>query len=454
VPVHLRSSRFPVKAGLIAAAVGILVGAPSPAVAQRVVNQPQQVISVASGASSLLVNPTSIQRISVGNEAVADATVVSPTEVIINGKGLGTTTLLMWDNSGQVRLYSIEVTADAPALQRFIRNLMPQEEDITVSASGNTVTLSGTVTDALSVGRALEIVGTSGATIINNLEAPPAVQVLLKVRFAEINRQALRQWASQLAGGNVQRFDFDRTTDWEAETSSDGQISFLLTEGGAFAEAFLQAAKQRGDFRSLAEPNLVTLPGKEAYFLAGGRFPFPTLQGGGANNAVTIVFEEFGVKLRYTANILRNGSIRLQIAPEVSSLDFANGLTIGGFEIPTILTRRAETEVELREGQYLAIAGLLDNSSIDNMTKIPLLGDIPILGQLFRSKEIRQRRTELLILITPQLVQASSTATPLPTGETNVWKWDGWLKSPAPGTPGVEPIQGGQRPAQPAGQPR
>ena len=430
--------------------------APQSATAQRVVSQPQQVITVAKGASSLLVNPSAIQRLSLGDEAIADATVISPTEVIINGKSLGTTTLLMWDGSGQVRLYSIEVTADAPALQRMIRSLMPLEEDLTISASGNTVTLSGRVADALSVDRALEIVATSGATIINNVEAPPAVQVLLKVRFAEINRQALRQWASALAARNAQRFDFDQSTNWEAETLSDGQISFLVSEGNAFASAVLQASRQRGDFRSLAEPNLVTLPGKEAYFLAGGRFPFPTLQGGGANNAVTIVFEEFGIKLRYTPTILRNGSIRLKIEPEVSSLDFANGLVIGGFEIPTILTRKAETEVELREGQYLAIAGLLDNSSIDNLTKIPILGDIPILGQLFRSSEIRQRRTELLILITPHLVQASATPTPIPTGETQGWKWDGWLKNPAAGTPGIEPIQGGQQPAQPStsGQPQ
>ena len=154
-----------------------------------------------------------------------------------------------------------------------------------------------------------------------------------------------------------------------------------MQQPGSNIDAFIQALKTKGDFRSLAEPNLMTLPGKEAYFLAGGRFPFPTIQGGAAaRNAVTIQFEEFGVKLRFTPTITRSGAIRLKLEPEVSSLDFANGLVISGFEIPTILTRKATTEVELREGQYLAIAGLLDNRTIDNVTKIPILGDIPILG--------------------------------------------------------------------------
>ena len=148
----------------------------------------------------------------------------------------------------------------------------------------------------------------------------------------------------------------------------------------------MQAAVAKGDLRTLAEPNLLTLPAKEAYFLAGGEFPYPTVQSG-SSNAMTITFKEFGVKLRFTPQIARNGAIRLKVAPEVSTLDFANGVTISGFEIPSLRTRRAETEVELREGQHLAIAGLLDNESTRNLTKIPILGDIPILGEFFKSKQ-------------------------------------------------------------------
>jgi pilus assembly protein CpaC len=157
---------------------------------------------------------------------------------------------------------------------------------------------------------------------------------------------------------------------------------------------------------------------------------------------VTVVFKEFGIRLRFTPTILRSGAIRLKVQPEVSSLDFANGLVISGFEIPTILTRRAETEVELAEGQYLAIAGLLDNELINNVTKIPVLGDIPILGELFKSRQVRQRKTELLVLITPRLVTASGTPTPLPTGEpTSNWKMDDFIIEPVvPARPAPAPV--------------
>ncbi len=415
----------PVRLALLVAGMLALVPA---AHAQRVVSQPQQVISVSRGASALLVNPTPIVRMTIGDPAVADANVVSPTEAVINGKTLGSTTLLVWDNSGSPRIYSVEVTADAQAIQRFIKGVMP-DENIEVSSSGNTVTLSGTVRDAVSATRAVEIARTSGATVIENLFTPPAVQVMLQVRFAEISRSIMKDWSSSLSTLNPH--ELNDNGDWFGQTTPEGNIGFLLDNGTANIEALIQAAKTRGDFRSLAEPNLMTLPGKEAYFLAGGEFPFPTLQAASAGNVVTVVFKEFGIKLRFTPVILRSGAIRLKLAPEVSSLDFANGLVIGGFEIPTILTRRAETEVELREGQFLAIAGLLDNSLINNVTKIPVLGDIPLIGELFKSRAIRQRKTELLVLITPRLVTANETPTPVPTGEpARDWRMDGFITKP------------------------
>ena len=417
--------------GLVLLAVAIA----APAVrAQQVFSQPERVISVSRGASVLLVNPVSLQRFSVGDPNIAEATIVSPTEVVINGKGLGSTTLLIWDNSTQVKVYSVEVTADAPALERYLRQVMPDEQ-IAVTASGNSVTLSGSVKDPNSVGRAIDIARGSGATIIDNLIAPPAVQVLLKVRFAEINRTVLKRWSSQLSTLNPQSLsdngNYTAATDAGATAAN---ISFLLTNPNSQFQALITAAEQRGDFRDLAEPNLMTLPGKEAYFLAGGRFPFPAVQGGGASNAIGITFEEFGVRLRFTPTITRSGAIRLKLAPEVSSLDFANGLVISGFTIPTITTRKAETEVELREGQYLAIAGLLDNTVTDNISKIPFLGDIPILGQLFRSKNLQQKRTELLVLVSPQLIVAKDQPSALPTGEPGDWPWSKALQKPAPGT--------------------
>jgi pilus assembly protein CpaC len=430
----------------------LLWGAAS-AQAQRVVSQAERVVSVSKGGSALLVNPVPLSRFSVGEPGIAEATVISPTEVLINGKGLGTTTLFVWDNSGQVRVYSVEVTADAPGLERYLKSLMPDEE-IQVSASGNSVTLSGTVKDPTAVARAVQVATATGATVIDNLVAPPAVQVLLKVRFAEINRTAIKDWATRFRVLNPQ--DLSDDGNWSGTVAANAEtdvISFLLDSGNSELEAFVQAAISRGDLRTLAEPNLLTLPGKEAYFLAGGEFPYPTIQSG-QSNAVTIVFKEFGIRLRFTPNIARNGAIRLAVKPEVSTLDFANGLVIAGFEIPSLRTRKAETEVELREGQYLAVAGLLDNESTRNLTKIPILGDIPILGELFKSRAMRQRRTELLVVVSPQLVSATDVAPALPTGEPGTtppprtWRWDRSLKGPEksgnplqPGSSSTQPQQ-------------
>jgi pilus assembly protein CpaC len=395
--------------------------------AQRILTQPQQVISVSKGASALLQNGTSIIRITVGDPSIADALVVSPTEAVINGKGLGSTTLLVWDNQTQPRIYSVEVTADAPALQRYIKALLP-DENITVSSSGNTVTLNGSVKDPFTAARAVKLAETSGATVIDNLYTPPAQQVMLKVRFAEIARSVTKDWASQLSTLNPHKLS-DKGN-WSGSTSTDGTISFLLDNGTSNISALITAAKAKGDFRELAEPNLMTLPGQEAYFLAGGEFPFPMVQSAANASQVTITFREYGIKLRFTPTIQRNGAIRLKLAPEVSSLDFANSLVIAGFEIPSLLTRKAETNVELREGQWLAIAGLMDNNMTNNVTKIPILGDLPILGELFKSRGIRQKRTELLVLVSPQLVTAADSAPAVPTAEPSAWGLDGSLTKP------------------------
>jgi pilus assembly protein CpaC len=434
----------------VRAALGLalLVLAPAGAAAQKIVSQVERVISVSRGSSVLLVNPLAISRFSVGDPNIAEAIVLSPTEVLINGKGLGTTTLLIWDNSGQVRVNSVEVTADAPGLQRFLKQLMP-DEDIQVSASGNTVTVSGNVKDPNSVARAIDIAKGSGATIIDNLVAPQAVQILVRVRFAEINRTALKDWSTRFTTLNPHKLDTDGN--WSGSTDPTvgaDAITFALNNGTtANLRAFIAWATQKGDLRTLAEPNLMTLPGKDAYFLAGGEFPYPTVQSGSSSGAITIVFKEFGIKLKFTPNIARNGAIRLKLAPEVSSLDFANGLTIQGFQIPSLRTRRAETEVELREGQFLAIAGLMDNETTRNLTKIPIIGDIPILGELFKSRGIRDRRTELLVIVSPELVQATDQAPKVPTGEPGAspgpveWKREGSLK--APSSSSQNPLQPG-----------
>jgi len=408
-----------------------LAVAPRAAEAQTVLQQATKSYSLPRGASLLLVSSVSIQRYTVGDPSIAEVVVVSPTELLINGKGLGSTSLILWETGGVPKLYTIEVTVDTPALERYLQEALPGEK-IGVMASGNSVTLSGNVTDPVVVDRAVEIAqGTGVSSVINNLVSPPAVQVLLQVRFAEIDRSNMKDFSAALSTLNPQNLKSDG--DWSGASISDGLIRILLSNPNANIQAIIQASITKGTLRSLAEPNLITLPGKEASFLAGGEFPYPSVQGssGGVNtfgNAVTIVFREFGVRLKFTPNITRSGAIRLRVAPEVSTLDFANGLTVSGFQIPSILIRKAETEVELKEGQYLAIAGLIDNSTIESVKKIPLLGDIPILGAFFRSTTTRARQAELLVLVTPRLVRASDVAPALPTGEPVTWKWPGWMR--------------------------
>jgi len=392
--------------------------------AQTILRDPSQTLSLSKGASILMINAVNWDRVTVGDPDIAELLSLGPTEVLINGLEVGSTTMIMWELGGGPVLYRIEVTADAAGIERYLRALL--DEEITVTASGNSVTLSGNLKDALSVERAVAIAGQSGAQVIDNMIAPPAQQVLLHVRFAEVNLSAMRDWSTAFSTLNPQ--DLDSDGDWFIETISSGIIRALLSNPNANIEALINASASKGNFKTLAEPNLLTLPGREATFLAGGEFPYPSIQSGASGNAVSVVFKEFGVRLRFTPTITRSGAIRLKVMPEVSSLDFANGLVFGGFQIPSLLTRRAETEVELREGQFLALAGLLDQTSLQNVTKIPLLGDIPVIGELFKSRANRYTQTELLVLVTPHLVVASDNPIALPTGEPETWQWPGWMR--------------------------
>lgn len=382
------------------------------AAAQQVVSQPEGTIVVARGQTALLVQEVPLQRLSITDPEIAEVVAVSPQEILINGQEPGSTSLLIWDTQDRRHLYMIEVVPDTAALQATLRQLFPAES-IAVATSGRTLILSGSVSDPSIAERILEVVRAAGVEVINNLQAPPAPQILLQVRFAEVTRNALVQLGTDL---RVSTFGTGGSrSESVVETSSEGLLRLSLFRPGVDIEATISALQSQGLFRSLAEPNLLARNNEEASFLAGGEFPFPVVQTG-ATNSLTIEWKEFGVRLRFRPTVLPNGVIRLAIAPEVSSLDFSSGLRLEGFQIPSLLTRRAETEVEMREGQYLAIAGLMDNSAEDNITKLPVLGDIPILGELFRSREHRDRRTELLVLVTPRLVQPSGEPIPLPAG--------------------------------------
>jgi pilus assembly protein CpaC len=401
----------------------------SPASAQVFITEPEGSVSLAQGTSAVLVSPAEFNRVSMADPNVAEAVVVSPTEVLINGRNLGTTTFVVWDTTGARRIYGVEVTADAPALERHLQTLFP-DEDIEVAARGSTLILSGPVSSAFVARRALELAENSGAMVIDNLQTPAPSQIMLHVRFAEVSRSALKSLGNQVVD-ILNPQEIDGQGDFRGETDSDGVIELSLIDSDSHLRTVIRAFRESGDYKSLAEPTLLALDGESASFLAGGEFPFPSVQGGQSNNAVSIEWREFGVRLNFTPAVTNIGNIRLDIAPEVSSLDFAGGLTISGFQLPAILSRRAETQVELREGQHLAIAGLLDHTMQENIRKLPLLGDIPILGALFRSTDERQDVTELLVIVSPRIVEPLNVAPEIPTGEPESWDFDERMMPPA-----------------------
>lgn len=404
-----------------------------------------EVVRLATGESFLITRSAPLTKVSIADPGVADVVVVSDHELVVNGKVPGTTSLMLWDNAGGRAHYSVKVNADAESLQENLRRLFPDEE-FRVESSGGTVVLAGDVSSAMVSERMAAIAQTSvgeAATVSNQLSVPDPGQILLKVRFAEVSKSALEK-----AGVNLLRWAPGEVSGgWSSgrPTGTGGAISlppsgaldltlsdavnlFLINPNGDVG-VFIQALKSNGVFRSLAEPNLLAVHGQEASFLAGGEFPYPVVQGGANVGAVTIQFREYGIKLNFKPEILPSGNIRLHVAPEVSALDFANGLTLQGFNIPAILIRKAETEIELQDGQSFAIAGLVDNAMIQDIDKIPLLGDIPILGSLFRSKEVRNNRTELLVIVTPHIVQPMDEQPPVPTHEPDTWDWMGGMES-------------------------
>jgi pilus assembly protein CpaC len=425
-------SRLAYRFGAAAAlSLATAVWTPTTASAQQVVSQAQDTYRLERGKTSVLQLNYDPIRIAIGDTTIVNIeTLDTPREYLLNGLAVGTTTMILWDPANVPHLYNIEVVADATSLQSQLQTIFPGQ-DLNVSSSGEAIILSGVIRDPIVARRALELAQQTGARVINNLQAPPPQQILLRVRIAEVRRSASSRLGADLFAGNVAELDqvFGDGSTANIETLSEGIVRLFLIGQDAELEAVITALKANGEFRSLAEPNLLTVEGVEASFLAGGEFPYPSVQTGAQNGAVVIQFREFGVQLRFTPTITNAGAVHLQVAPEVSTLDFANGLQVSGFAIPSLLTRRVSSEVELLPGQHLAIAGLLDHTMSDAVSKIPLLGDLPILGALFRSKTNEQDRTELLVIVTPYVIQPTNTPIPLPTGEPGTWRWDRSMRS-------------------------
>lgn len=401
----------------------------TPANAQIVQTAADTAFSLQRGSSAIVTVPDTLLRVSVADPEVLEAVIIPPRRLILNAVSVGSTSLILWGRDEVSQLSTVEVTADLASLQRQFRELFPGV-DLQASSTGPAIVLSGTVRDAAVVRSALELAAATGAQVINNIQVPAPAQILLHVQFAEVTQSSLREIGGQLIRvTNPAHLDDPWQEDdfHVIETLSEGFVNVLLEGEQSRIDGIIRLLKSTGDFRSLAEPNLITREGEEASFLAGGEFPFPTIQGGNSQS-ITIVWKEFGVRLNFIPTVTNSGNIRLRVTPEVSSLDFANGLSIAGFLIPSLRTRRVDTDVELYPGQTLAIGGLLDSNVEEAIDKIPILGDIPIIGTFFKKTSERQERTELLVLVRPHIVTPQDPVPELPTGDPIDWDWDGHIR--------------------------
>jgi pilus assembly protein CpaC len=400
---------------------------------------------------SLLINTTErLKRVSVTDPAVADALVVTPTQVLINGLAPGEVSLLIWDELERSRSFDLRVDVDITAASEEMHRLFPNEQ-INVTPSRNAIVLSGHVTTEDVFKHAGALASAYSKNVVNVLTFGPvgAEEVLLEVKFAEVDRSAITQMGFNLfstgAGntlgstttgqfGGVGTSPITSTiggagTTGTTTTTVSNLLNMFFFNPQVHLGAVIEALKTQNLLQILAEPNLIAINGKEASFLAGGEFPFPVAQQNASGIAtVTIQFREFGVRLKFTPVIQPNGNIHLHVIPEVSTLDFAEAVTVAGTTIPAISTRKADTEFELQDGQSFIIAGLMDNRVTNVANKIPGLGDIPILGNFFKSKSAQKSNSELMVLctvhrISPSVEAPKGPAMPLPTLDKG--KFDG-----------------------------
>jgi pilus assembly protein CpaC len=439
---------------------------PSPQPAQRAPQQPtaaqpqgstQQNVSSEGQALHILVGKSvvvnvqaPITRVLSSNPSVIETLATSPTEIVVEGRAAGSSSLILWDQSGRSQMLDVIVDVDVAGLRSAIERSYP-DQHIDVQADGGRLILTGKVSDAKMVEDLTKMASVYSNQVVNSLTLAVSHdrQVLLEVKFAEVDRTRFSQVGVNLfstGGGNTLGttttgqfggFGSQHLTDsigvkanplpdvFAPSTGSDhvpfvsdqtisSVLNIFLFRPDIHFGAVIQALQQKSVLQILAEPNLMAINGQKATFLAGGEFPFPFVQPGNGFTAVTIQFKPFGVKLEFTGNVASDGTIRLHVSPEVSTLDFSNALAISGFTVPAISTRRAETELELKDGQSFGIAGLLDNRATAQLSKVPGIGDIPILGQLFRSRNINKSNSELLVLVTPHIVDPLHTTTPAP----------------------------------------
>ena len=395
-----------------------------PPTQQENVSRPAKLM-VTVGKSLIIDSPLNIQRISVANGELVEAVAVNPKEVLLNGKGPGETSLIVWQQNGNRLVYDLTVRM-SPLKLEAVREQIAREypdSDIDVTFDNDTAFVRGSVKDVIAADRVSAMVATLGKTVnLLRVEVPPVeTQILLKVRFANVDRGASTDLGVNLAStalnqnasittGQFSGLKVDQTGTF----SLSDALNVFLFRRDLNLGATIKALESQRLLETLAEPNVMAIDGKPASFLSGGEFPYPMVQGGAGVGAVTIAFREYGIRINFLPVITPRGTIRLQVAPEVSALDYANAVTFEGFTIPALSTRKISTEVELESGQSFVIAGLLDNTLTETLNRIPGLSNIPLLGKLFQSRSRSKNNSELLVIVTPEIVRPVPVGQPVP----------------------------------------
>jgi len=426
-------------------------------------NQPLHVLV---GRSIFIKTLTRLRRVYVSNPAIVDSFTSSPSQIVVTAKSPGVSSVILWDETGQSQTYLVSADMDVASLRNEIHQALPND-NIRVEAQQDRISLSGTVLSDATSESAAKLAGLYAKNVINSLQVnqPHTKQVRLKVQMIEIDRSKLDQFGINLFsdGKNSSGITTGQFPSTHVYTPPTGTSPAKLDVSDALNLFFynfdltsgmtIKDLQNKQILQILAEPTITTLSGQKASFLSGGEFPFPVIQGSSGFTSVTIQFRPFGVKLDFTPVVNADGTIQLKVSPEVSALDYTNAVTISGYTIPALSTRRADTQVELRDGQSFAISGLLDHRTTDMLSKVPGIGDIPILGQLFRSKNINHSVVELMVVVTPTVVDplTDTTSPTLPTFPVPMLdspKFDKKIdehKSGTQSTTQPEPTKGGQQ---------
>lgn len=400
-----------------------------------------EAVHVLVGRSIIINMQTRLRRIYISNPGVLDSTTTTPMQVIITAKAAGSCNVVFWDETGHSRMLEVSADVDISGFRDALQLAYPNQP-IEARAEQGRIILSGTASDQAIADNIVKMALLYSKDVVNAvLVHTPAhgKQIMLKVRFAEVDRSKIDSFGVNLFSpggdhtiGSTSTQEFSPPSTNSSGTGGSSGSSGALGAGTQFTVtsllniflyrtdinlgATIQDLQTKNVLQILAEPDLLAISGEPAHFLAGGEFPYPVVQGtsAGGAGAVTIQFRPYGIKLDFTGTIEPDNSIRLKIAPEVSSLDYGNSVTISGFTVPALSTRRAETAVELKDGQSFGIAGLLDTNTTIQLSKIPGIGDIPILGELFRSHNKNLAHSELLVVVTPTIVDPLNTQTPVP----------------------------------------